>query len=670
LPLFNLRVARGRGFNPEDDQPGRGRVAILSDGFWRRRFVGDGNVLNREVTVDGQAYTVIGVLAAGSSVFPETDIFVPAQPFASPDRDDREFEVYGRLKAGVTPAQADAEMVGIARQLEREYPADNSGWSVRLEPLFETVVGSGVRQGLLLVLAAGGLLLAITCANLAGLLLVRATNRTRELAVRAALGGGRGRLIRQLTTEAFLLASLGGLFGGLLAWWGTGLLASLNAAGLPRANEIQLDGRVLAFTVGATLLTGLFAGLVPALSASRVDILSGLKSSGPAAGRRRSRLRAVLIVGQLALSIVLLAAAGLLVQTFRHLQRTDLGFRPEQVLTARLAPRQDARVVVETLVERIKALPGVIAVGAANSAPMARYNTSNNVFPVGPASIPVTESIQCEWRMVTADYFKALQIPVLRGRAFVPADNGQQGRVVVVNQSLARALWGDEDPLGKQINPGGGTTYSTVIGVVGDFRSRSPATPPAPSYFISAHRSVWGTMTLAVRTSGDALALVPMIRTEMRAVDPTLALFEIELLEESVGRRLASQQASATILALFAALAVALAATGIYAVMAQSTLQRTREVGIRLALGGQPFGVMRALLREGVMLIVAGAAAGLPLALAATQLLRGQLSGVMPGDPVTLFGALLLLSAAALFACWLPARRIVKVDPMVALRAE
>jgi predicted permease len=667
MPLFDLRPVLGRGLQPGDDEAGRGRVAVLGENFWRRRFAASPDVLDRPVTIDGQAYTIVGVVA-DTAIFPGTEAFLPLPPFASPDRDDRDFEVYGRLRGGVTVAQAEAEMVAVAANVAAAHPDDNRGWSVRLEPLFDVVVGPGIRRGLGLVLAAGGLLLAIACANLAGLLLVRVGNRTRELAVRAALGGGRGRLIRQLTTEACLLAVLGGAAGGLLAWWGTGFLRSLDVAGLPRTAEIALDWRVLGFAAGITLLTGVLAGVMPAISASRVSILSGLKASAMS-GAHRSRLRSSLIVGQLAFSIVLLAVAALLLQTFRHLQRTDLGFRAEQVLTARLTPPRNGKAVIETLVERVKQLPGVVVVGAISSAPMSNYNTSNNVFPVGPAAIAVTESIQSEWRIVTADYFSAMQIPVLRGRAFT-AHDGQGSRVVVISESLARALWGDEDPIGKQVNPGGGTRYSTVVGVVGDVRSRAPGAPPKPAYYLSAHSAVWGSMTLTVRVAGDAAALVPMIRNEMKAVDPTLPLFDVQTMEESIGRRLAPQRATALVLGAFATLALVLAATGIYGVMAQSTLQRTREIGIRLALGAQKRDVLRPLLLEGGRLIGIGVGLGAACALAATQLLREQLVGVSPADPLTLTASMLLLGAVALLACWLPARRAAKVNPMIALRAE
>ncbi len=671
LPLFGWRVAHGRGFSVEDDQPGRGDVAMLAEALWRRRFGADPNVLGRTLIVDGKRKTVVGVLATGAGLAAEAEIFLPLQPFTSPDRDDRDIDVFGRLKPGITLAQAQEEMSAVAREIERLNPQDNTGWGVRLEPLFDVVVGRNVRVGLYLTLGAVGVLLVIASANFSTLLLVRAAKRRRELSIRAAMGGGRGRLIRQLTTESLLLAAIGGGFGLLLAAWGVGFIGAFDVAGLPRAAEVFLDQRVLAFAALTSALTGMIAGVLPAWSASRVDLQDGLKNCGLGAGPTRHRLRNALVIGQLALSIVLLAVAGVLVRTFDRLQRTDFGFRSEQVLTARFHPmNRNGRALVENFVERVRALPGVIAAGAISSAPMSAYNTSSHVFPVGPAAIPVTASIQSEWRIATEDYFRVMQIPVLRGRAFARSDDGSAGRVVIVSQTLARRLWGEDDPIGRQINPGGGTTFSTVVGVVGDVRSRDPAQAPQPAYYLSAHRDVWGTMTLTVRTAGDALRLVPQLRAELRALDPALPLYDVQTMDDLIGRRLASQRAVTVLLGAFAALALTLAVTGLYGVMAHVTGQRTREVGIRMALGAQRSDVIRPLLTQGARLIGAGSLLGLILALAAAALIRGKFEQISAADPLVLAGAVLLLGGISLLACYLPARRASRLDPLVALRTE
>ncbi|MES2697507.1 MAG: FtsX-like permease family protein, partial [Verrucomicrobiota bacterium] len=490
-----------------------------------------------------------------------------------------------------------------------------------------------------------------------------------------ALGGGRGRLVRQLLTESLLITSLGGVAGLALAWWGVDAIRALESLALPRAGDIAREGRVLGFALVATMLTGLVAGVVPALAASRIDVQRGLKSAGAmSAGGRRFRWRDVLIVGQLALSIVLLTGAGVLLRAVAELHRADLGFRPEQVLTAKIAPKNNqSRTLVENLVERVRALPGVRSVGAVNGAPMSTYNTSNNVFPVGAAAIPVTISVQADWRMVTADYFQAMQIPLRRGRVFATTDNSSSGRVAIVNETLARMLWGDAEPLGRQINPGGGTTYSTVVGVVGDVRSHNPGLPPRATYYISAHRGTWGPMALVVRTSGDAYALIPQIRAELRALDATMPLFDVQTMSELVSRQIAPQRTVAWLLVAFALLALGLAAAGLYGVMAHATSQRTREVGIRMALGAQRFDVVRPLLREGGRVVALGVVAGLVFALVATRVLLQtlELPGLSGGiELMPVAAAVVLLAAIGMLACYIPARRATKVDPLIALRAE
>lgn len=669
--LFNLRVAVGRPLSAENDQPGGANVVLLSDRLWRTRLGRSEAILGTALTLNGASYTVIGIAAPEAGLFSGADVFLPLQNFASVgDRSNHDVDVYGRLQRGVTLEQAQAELVAIAAQLEREHPDSNAGWSLRLEPLFDTIVSPKVRRALWQLLGAVSLLLVIACANLSGLLLVRATGRSREFAVRAALGGGRGRLVRQLLAESLLLVVLGGGAGLLIAVWSFEALRSLEALGLPRSEEISLDARVLVFAAGATLLTALLAGLFPAWSVAQVDPQRELKDGG-AAGRTRARpLRTALLVGQVALSLVLLTVAGLLLRSFEQLLRTDLGFTPDRILTARIAPGEDGRELVERWVERVRALPGVEAAAATSFAPTSFYNTSNNLFPVGPSLLPAGASVQAEWRIVTEDYFRALQIPLVRGRFFNRGDNADGARVVIVNQALARHLWGEDDPIGKQVNPGGGTRYSTVIGVVGDVRSGDPETPPAPQFYLSAHRWVWSTMTLVVRARGDGSNLVPMLRDELRALAPAMPMFEVTTLEESLDARLAPPRNSALLVGLFSLLAAVLAATGLFAMVAQATAQRTREIGIRIALGASRAEVIRPLLREGLRVTVVGVILGLLASAAGTQVLGGMLHDVSPLDPMSFAAAAIMLMAVALVACWVPARRAARVDPMVALRGD
>ncbi|MBA4137095.1 MAG: hypothetical protein C0518_07245 [Opitutus sp.] len=670
LALFGVRIALGREPEPAEFREGAGRVVVLSDRLWRARLAADPTVVGRALTLNGANHTVIGVAAPGTGVMEGIDLFVPLRPGGrNADRGSHDVDVYGRLRAGLAAGAAEAEMATLAAQLAREHPASNAGWSVRLESMRDSLVPPAVRRGLWYLLAAVAVVLVIACANLAGLLLARASVRTREFAVRVALGGGRGRLVRQMLAETMVMVTLGGAGGAWLAAGSIRLLRGLESVGLPRAEEVSLDGRVLAFALVATVLTGAFAAIAPALAGSRVDVQSGLKE-GAGAGVARQRMRFGLMAGQLALAVVLLSLAALLFRSFAQLQGTELGFRGDRVLTARLAPGAQGRELVERLLDRVKALPGVEAAAATNSAPLAPQNTSNSVFPVGAAAIPTTQSVQCEWRVVSEDYFRAMQIPLLKGRAFTRADNEQAPRVAIVNQSLARQLWGDEDPIGRQISPGGGKTYTTVIGVVGDVRSRNPAQAPAPQFYLSAHRWVWETMTLVVRSNQAAEQLAPQLRAELRALEPAMPLFEVRTLDEAVGLSLAPRRVSAWLLSVFAGVAVLLTAAGLFAMIAQMMTQRTREVGIRIALGATRAEIVVPLLKDAARLAVVGLTGGWGAALVAAQFLRGMLPGVSPFDPLAFgvaAGGLLLVVGTASFV---PLRRAMRVDPVVALRAE
>ncbi|MEO7275343.1 MAG: FtsX-like permease family protein, partial [Vicinamibacterales bacterium] len=532
------------------------------------------------------------------------------------------------------------------------------------------VVGSDTRRTLFFLFASVGVLLLIACANVAGLQLVRASARTREIAIRTSLGGGRGRLVRQFVTESLVLAVLGGGVGLLVAYWGVDFFRGVAAASLPRADEIRIDGRVLLVTAAATVLTGVVAGLLPALQASRLDVQHALKTTGPTVSAERRRLRDALVIAQLALSIVLLASAGLMLRTLDRLYRTDLGFNTAQLLTLQVAPAGDHVQFLTTLLERVGAVPGVRSAAVTSGAPMSTANTSVHVFPVGPARIPPSASIQAHWRIVTAGFFHAMEIPLLAGRVFAPGDDGSANKVVIVNRTLATTLWGDGDPIGRRVSPGGGDDYSTVIGVVADIRSHDPAAPPIPSFYMSAYAGMLSPMTLVVRAGDDPLALVPAIRSAVQALDPTAPVFQTKLMADLLGERVAARRTFAGLLAGFAALALALAAVGLYGVMAYATARRTREFGIRKALGARSRDLMGSVLRDAGRLVALGTAAGLVIALGVTRTMRGMLTGVGPGDPLTFVGAALLLTAVTLLACYLPARRATAADPLTALRGE
>ncbi len=670
LPLLRLAVARGRGFLPEDDIAGRDQVVILSDGVWKRVFDADPRVLGRQVIVDSIPRTVIGVAPPDFGMAGTIDLFLPLGRFAQNDRSDHELSVIGRLRTGVTRGQAAAEMSRLAQQIEKERPADEAGWNVRLMPLTDIIVDSDTRGSLFFLLAAVGLLLLIACANVSSLQLVRASGRTREIAVRTALGGGRGRLTRQLVTESLLLSLLGGMAGLVVARWALEIFRAVAAASLPRAEEIAIDGHVMLFAFAATVLTGIVAGVVPALQASRLDVQRGLKAGSLTQATGRHTLRNGLVVGQLALSIVLLAAAGLMLRTLDRLHRMDLGFNAAHILTLQVAPARQAEEFFSTLRDRVRALPGVGAVAVASGAPMTTFNTSLNVFPVGPALVPPSESIQCHWRIVTGEFFQAMEIPVLKGRVFTPRDDGKAEKVVVVNRTLASMLWGDGDPIGRRVSPGGGDDYSTVVGVVADIRSHNPAVAPIPTFYMSGHAGMWSPMTLVVRAGGDLRALVPAIRSEVAALDPTLPLFNVKTMDDLLRERMAPQRTVTGLLATFSVLALALASIGIYGVMAHATSQRTREVGIRKALGAQRLDLMRPLLRDALLLVLLGTGLGLALALGVTQTMGGMLTGVGPSDPLTFVGASVLLTVVTMFACYIPARRATRINPLDALRGD
>ncbi len=562
-------------------------------------------------------------------------------------------------------------MAGIAAQLEREHPEDHRGWGVSVVPLAESVVGPGTPRVLYLLLAAVGVLLLITCANLSSLFLVRASARTREIAIRAAIGGGRGRILRQLLTESLLLAVAGGALGVVLSLSGMRLWRSAMAGDVPRAGEVAVDIWVLAFACVVSAAAGVLAGLAPARQMARLDVTKGLREGSRSVTASGNWARNALVVGQLALSVVLLAAAGLTIRTLSHLSRVDVGFTPSQVLTARLAPRDRPEAFFADLLRRVRAIPGVAMAGAASHVPMAPGNLSLNVFPIGEARIAATESVQADWRIVTDGYFGAMEAPILAGRDFSTRDDDNAPKVIIVNQTLARMVWGDRDPVGRQLDlGGGGGTPATVVGLVRDMRHHNPAVAPAPTYYVPAAAGVWGAMTLVIRTDADAATLMPRIRAQVAALDPALPVYDINTMEALMRQKLAPQRLVAGVLTGFGALALLLAVLGIYGVMAYSTRQRARESAIRLALGATRRNVIWSLVREGGALVAAGAAIGLAGAIPLSRLMGGVLTEVSPGDPLTFAAAVGVLVVAALTACLLPAHRTARINPIETLRAD
>jgi putative ABC transport system permease protein len=681
FPLLGAAPAHGRAFLPEEDQPGKDNVAVLGHDLWQNRFGGDPAVVNQTVSLDGVACTVVGVMPRGFRLPNDARLARPVA-FNAEDRTrpgSHFLQVFGRLKDGVTRERAEAEMAGIAARLEQTFASTNVGHQIVLVPLHEQLVGD-VRPALLVLLGAVGLVLLIACANLANLLLARAEARRKEVAVRAALGASRWRIVRQLLAESVLLAALGGGAGLLLAAWGVDILVGLDPAGVRRVGEVGLDAGVLAFTVALSLATGLLFGLAPALQASKTDFVETLKEGGRSTGGGpgRSRLRGALVVSEVALTLVLLVGAGLLVKSFARLLEVDPGLDPRGVLTldlslppAKYAERHQIAAFYQQLLAEVAALPGVETAGAVSVLPLAGDDNSNFVQIEGRPPLPPGQALRAGRRNVSTDYFNALRIPLKAGRGIAPSDAADAPPVAVINEAMARSFFAGEDPLGKRLRTGGDKSpWVTVVGVVGDVRHRGLEVDTRPEMFFPHAQSPSRQMTLAVRTAGDPVSLVGPVRERVRAVDQDQPVGNVKTMETWVAESVASRRFSVLLLGVFALVAAALAAVGIYGVVSYGVAQRTHELGLRIALGARPRDVLRLVIRQGMRMTLIGAALGLAAALALTRVMSGLLYGVTATDPVVYAGVALLLVGVALLACYVPARRATKVDPMEALRHE
>jgi predicted permease len=693
---LGVAAARGRTLSPEENVPGADRVAVLSDRLWRQAFGADPGIAGRTVLLDGERFTVAGVMPADFQ-FPsrEVDLWAPISLIGEDDiphlRALRWMEVVGRLVPGRDARRgldaAGAETDALLARLAAAYPESNEGWTAaRLVPLHESLVGD-VRQALLVLLGAVAGVLLIACANLANLLLARATARGRELAIRSALGAARRRLLRQLLTESLLLSLAGGAVGLLLAQWGVRALVALASGDLPRPDAIQLDARVAAFTFAVSLATGLAFGLLPALKASSVgygaqrrgrpgDLHAALKEGGRGgAGRGGSRARGALIVAETAVAVVLLAASGLMLQSFWRLTRVDPGVETEGVLALSISipdtkyeSREQLGAYRDELIRRLEALPGVLAVGGGKTLPFAGGGEPYSFTIPGRTGALAELQPQAGAFIVTPGYFRALGIPVLSGRAFTDRDGADSPPALVVNRALARQVWPGEEAVGKTLLLGDAAIE--VVGVVGDVRSDGLAADPGGAVYVPAALAPRSTVKLFVRTAGDPLALAAAAREAIWQVDRDQPISEIATLRELVARDLARPRFLTLLLGLFGALALGLAAVGLYGVIAYAVGRRTHEIGIRMALGAAPHRVLVGVLGRALALTGAGLALGLLGALATTRLLSGLLFGVAPTDPATLVAVALVLSATALAASLQPARRATRVDPLAALREE
>jgi predicted permease len=689
--VFGLRAERGRLFAAADEQAGHAPVVVVSHSLWQSRFGGANDLVGRNVTLDGKSYTVVGIAPQGFQYPGETEAWLPPLRLA-PESNERMdvtqvrgfgyLSAVALLKPGVSLAQAAGEMETITARLRRQYPDTNNPRFNRVVSLRKHLVGETDTM-LWLLFGAVCFVLLIACANVANLSLVRAAARQKEMAIRAALGASRGRVIGQLLTESTLLALGGGALGWMLAVWGVELITRLLPRDFPRLREISLDWRVLLFTLLASVSTGILFGLAPAWQSAKTDVHETLKESarGATGGWRQRRLRHLLIVAEIALSLVLLAGAGLLLRSFTHLQSVSAGFTPQQVLTARLSPagaayRADPAYIsyFRRVIERVRIIPGVEAVGAINKLPLTWGDTAGYRIEGRPLLTP-DKWPDAEYRAVSSDYFRALSIPIVQGRAFNERDNEAAPQVMIVNQALARRDFPGENPVGKRINLGntdsaGQPVWFEIVGVAANVRSPELTEESQAEFYLSGLQDTFDEMSLVIRATVEPASLASAVRQAAAEVDKTQPVSNFTTMEAFVSEAYARPRFNLVLLGLFGGLALLLSAAGIYGVMAYGVAQRKNELGLRLALGAQPHDVMNLILRQGLRLISVGLVLGLVSALALTRLMKSLLFGVNAMDAVTFAAVTLLLLVVALLACWIPARRATKVDPLIALRSD
>jgi putative ABC transport system permease protein len=686
--LFNvLRVtpAIGRTFNADENTPGRNNIVVLSHALWNERFGSDPNVIGRRIQLDGVAKEVVGVMPKGFSYPEDRQAWLPIdydENFVTKQRGAWFLNVVARLKPGITPQQSAAEVETIGRNLARQYPDSDGEIGMTTFPLREAMVGD-IRRAVLVLLGAVGFVLLIACANVANLLLARAAAREPEMAVRTALGAGRGRLVRQLLTESVMLAIIGAALGLLLAVWGVEFLTSLKPQGIPRLENVRIDAIVILFTMAIALVTGVLFGLVPALTATR-GLSASLKESGRGAVSHRggSRVRGALVVGELALAVMLLAGAGLLMRSFMKLQAVDPGFRPDQALTfeltlpdARYAEDQQRIAFFDQLLPRLRALPGVRAASAVMGLPLSGMDFIISFEVEGGPPVPPAQQPAMQVRVATPDYFRTIGIPLKRGRGFSEDDRAGTTRVVLITESAARQFFPNEDPLGKKIKLGWGRgagkrAGGEVVGIVGDAKEAGLDEPNPPEIYMPLRQWPVDFMSVVVKTATPPASLSDAVRAEVYAVDSNLPVSNVRTLDEIVARSISQPRFYMLLLTMFAAVALALAAIGIFGVLSYAVAQRTREIGIRMALGAQERTVIGLVVREAMTLVILGVACGTVAALFLSQTMTRMLFSVTPTDPTTFATVATGLLAVALCASYLPARRATRVDPIIALRTE
>ena len=678
MPVLGIQPVLGRGFREGEDRPGSQRVAIISDALWKRRFGGDRSLIGAHVILNGLDHTVVGIAPPALPFLTTGDIWTPL--IIDPGRERRlnhVITVVGRLRPGVTQREAQTEMDVVSNRVAAQYP-EIRDWGIRLIDFQSWIVPDNLRIALLVLLAAVGFVLLIACANVANLLLSRASSRQKEIAVRTALGASRGRILRQLLTESLLLSLTGGAAGLLGALWTVELMNRSLPQGLLPVSEVSVDSAVLLFALAVTLATGLLFGFAPAWHAAKIDLNTVLKQGGRSSvGGQHGLVRNGLVAGELALATVLLIGASLLMQSLLRLQKVPLGFQPDGLLTFQLAPRATKYpgnvkqwAIYREVLQSLNALPGVRGAAVSSGIPMGGGNyTRTPMSPNGKSVLPAGTSLAIDWRIVSPGYFGIMGIPLVGGRDFSEQDGPNAPAVMIVSRSTARKFWGAEDPIGKSLHRIGDPSNFTVVGVVGDVH-HTALNQEYPSMYFSATTRVWPLMDIVVRTEGKPETALSAVRRKIHDIDPELPISNVRTMDEWISNNAAQPRLNAALLGVFACVALLIAAIGVYGVLAYSVNQRTREIGLRMALGAQQSGVVRWIVGQGMLVASAGIAAGLIGAFALSRALAALLFGIQARDPLTFTAVAALLSVVALAACLVPARRAAHVDPIVALRDE
>ncbi len=677
--VLGVKPTIGRTFATGEDTAGNERVVIIGDDLWRQTFGGDSSVVGRTIPLNGQQYTVIGVMPRElSSLYRTVQLWSPLV-FPEADRvnrNDHKYLVIGRIKSGVTLAHSREQMNGIATRLEEQY---KNGRGIRLMQIEELWVAN-VRSTLVLLMVAVGFVLLIACTNVANLLLARATVRRREISIRIALGAGRLRLVQQFLTEGLLLSIIGGTLGVGLAWWAMRVLGKIAFPFLPRSQEIHIDSRVLLFTLLVAVLTSVIFGLIPSLQAGKADVQESLKEGGNTltGGAVGGWLRQTLVIVEVAAAVVLLIGAGLMIRSIARIREVQPGLKPQNLLTAKISlPRErykdpeSAIRFYQQLLERLDNLPGVETAGLISHLPVEETGYNGNIAVEGK-TYPPNESPLVEYRVVNDNYFATANVPVLRGRVFNKQESDDKQPVVVINESMAKQIWPGEDPIGKRV---GEEQQATVIGVVGDVKNRGLLRQTnAEMYAPYTQKSFWPdmrwNMRLLVRSTGDEAAIASAVRHEVQAIDPAQPLYAVQSMNLVIENTVRDKSMNTTLLTVFAGLSLLLALIGVYGVMSYTVAQHTREIGIRMALGAQPKAILKLIVGRGLFLVGIGVVIGVLASFGLTRFIENMLFGVTPTDPLTFAAIVLLLGVVALLACLVPAQRAMRVDPIVVLRHQ